>query len=111
MKLIIYTLPNCKVCEYRVPMHNAICDALKELGIDTLCIQFGTIDGATYLPLEEHDSLCRKPEDPMKYTAPVYIYEDDNNRAKLADPKVFETPENYVEHIKQVVSNLNEGTE
>ena len=108
MQLIIYTLSNCKVCKDRQNYHNEVCESLQEMGINTQGIMFGHVNGKTYLPMEAHDKVCRKANDSSKYAAPVYILEDDQNMVKLADFSAYKTPENYVEYIRHVISNMGD---
>lgn len=70
---------------------------------------YGEIDGKRYEPYDEHDSLCRKPGNPMAYTAPVYILEEENEiTVKLADMSQYRTVDKYVEYINSILEQIEE---
>lgn len=107
MKVYIYTLPNCKACTNRTSYHESIAQHLAQDGIECILVEFGQIDGKTYLPYEEHDSLCRKPSNPSVYSTPVYIADTGNSAAKLADPSKYGDSHGYVGYIKDVVTKIS----
>lgn len=108
MRFVIYTLNGCKVCEQRESLHNNIAKLLEEMGIETLGITYGQINGTNYYPFDEHDKLCRKPGDPSNYVAPVYILEDENNVAKLADLAQYPGADQYVDYVDTVAEQLSQ---
>lgn len=110
MKLIIYTLHGCKTCKVRQQFHNEIADNLQENGIDTMGIMYGMINNERYEPLSEHDSLCRKPDNPMAYFAPVYILETDKATVKLEDPSKFKDSGDYSNYILNMCDDIESKT-
>lgn len=104
MRLVIYTLQGCKVCSSRQGLHNQLASLLDSLGIEQLGILIGQVNGRSYLPMPDHDALCRKPNDPTKYIAPIYILEDDDVVIKLDDISSHKTLTDYVKYIEQVLS-------
>lgn len=99
-QLYIYTLEGCKTCQRRQGRHNEVSDLLKGKGIETIGVLFGMIDGQRYEPMEEHDNLCRKPDDPMKYTSPVYILDIPNGAlVKLTDLDAIPSSKGYAQYV------------
>lgn len=76
------------------------------MDVEVVGVLFGMIDGARVDPLPEHDSLCRKENDQMKYQAPVYILEVDDTIIKLPDMGNFNTTEEYTNAIVDIVNNI-----
>lgn len=85
MKLYIYRLEGCKTCEKRRNQHNELAAHMQRAGIEVIGVKFGMVDGERVTPLEDHDSLCRKDDDQMKYQAPVYILDSEKITVKLPD--------------------------
>jgi hypothetical protein len=109
MRFVIYTLNNCKVCTQRDELHNAISEGLRQMGVETLGIMYGQVNGNNYYPYPEHDTLCRKNGAGSNYVAPVYILEDDNNVIKMPDPAQYQGAEGYVNYVDSVLQQLSEG--
>lgn len=107
MRFIIYTLNGCKACQEREDIHNQIAMMLEGMGVETLGITYGHVNGSNYYPYEEHDKLCRKPGDASNYTAPVYILEDESNVVKLPDLSQYPQPRQYADYIGSVVQQLD----
>lgn len=107
MKLLIYTLNNCKVCAARTEAHNQLAEMLSGMDVEVLGVQFGEIDGVRYVPYDQHDQFCRKPNDPMKYTAPVYILESDDAVIGLEDFSKYRTADRYAEYIASMIAQLD----
>jgi hypothetical protein len=76
------------------------------MGIEVMGVIYGEINGERYEPYPEHDHLCRKKDNPMAYTAPVYIIDDGDNVVKLADMGDYKTVDKYVEYIDNVISQI-----
>jgi hypothetical protein len=106
MKFIIYTLNGCRECIQREDIHNDIAELLDEMGVSTVGIKYGQVDGVNYYPLEEHDKLCRKTDDSSKYVAPVYIFEDDENVIKMPDVSQYPTASTYSAYVGSVMQQL-----
>lgn len=106
MKLYIYRLEGCKTCMKRQDTHNQLALMLNKQGIDVEGVKFGMIDGKRVEPLEDHDQLCRKEDDQMKYTAPVYILEGDDFTVKLPDLSKFLESGNGLEDYVNSVLNI-----
>lgn len=109
MQLIIYTLNHCKICESRQQVHNLMHQMLESQGIDMMEIMYGNINGERIEPYPEHDQLCRKPDNQMSYTAPVYLLQDGENCAKLADMLDYRTVDKYVNYVLQIADQLPGG--
>lgn len=76
------------------------------IGVEVVGVLFGMVDGARIEPLAEHDSLCRKEDDQMKYHAPVYIFEDGDVVVKLPDLGKFPSTENYADEVSDIISSV-----
>lgn len=107
MKVYIYTLPNCKACAKRVDYHEAVATTLHNNGSECILVEIGEIDGKTYLPYNNHDSLCRKAEDPGVYSTPTYIIEVGDSVAKVADPSMYPDSNAYINHLNDVASKIS----
>lgn len=107
MKLFVYTLQGCKTCVKRQEIHNQLCAYMKELGVDLIGVRYGMINGSRYEPLEEHDQLCRKPENPGKYLAPCYILECGDVIMKLEDMGNFSSTEDYANYIDEMIEKVS----
>lgn len=103
MKLFVYTLQGCKTCIKRQSLHNTLHDYLRELGVEQIGVRYGMIDGSRYEPLEQHDQLCRKPEDPSKYLAPCYILECGDVILKLEDIGNFQGVDDYISYLNEMI--------
>ena len=103
MKLYIYRLEGCKTCLKRQPQHNKLASYLSQLNIEVQGVLFGMVNGERIDPLPEHDRLCRKDDDPMKYQAPVYIFETDDAAVKLPDLGKYNSIEEYVNAMIAIV--------
>lgn len=107
MKLIIYTLQGCKICTVRQKFHNDLAEILKDMGIETLGILYGMINGKRYEPFSQHDHLCRKPDNMANYMAPVYILESDDAVVKLEDFGQYKNTEAYADYIQSVIDKID----
>jgi len=72
--------------------------------IEVVGVLFGMVNGEPVVPFPQHDDLCRKENDPMKYQAPVYILETENTVIKLPDIDAYP---NIKEYSNAVVGILN----
>lgn len=106
MKLYIYRLEGCKTCLRRQPQHNKLASYLNQMDIEVQGVLFGMVNGSRIDPLPEHDGLCRKDDDSMKYHAPVYILETDDAVVKLPDLGKYSTVEEYVDAITAVIQEI-----
>jgi len=95
----------------RQPQHNQLAGYMNQLGIEVVGIHFGMIQGARVDPLPEHDQLCRKDDDQMKYQAPVYILEIDDAVIKLPDLGGYPSVQQYVETVVDIVNSTEEDVE
>lgn len=111
MKLYIYRLEGCKICMRRQPFHNALAKIMESSGIEVQGVMFGMISGKRVEPLPQHDKLCRKDNDPMKYQAPVYILEIDDTDVKLPDVGNYSSPEDYANVVLQIAESVANGAE
>lgn len=78
---------------------------MESMGIEQLGILIGRVNGQSYVPLPDHDSLCRKAGDATKYIAPIYILETDDTVVKLDDLGGYKSLQDYVSYIESVISN------
>lgn len=106
MKLYVYRLQGCKSCLSRQRQHNELSNILLKYNIEMIGVIFGMVDGQRVEPLPEHDQLCRKIDDPMKYHAPVYILESDDTIIKLPDMEEFPSVQQYAEEIINTLDNV-----
>lgn len=106
MKLYIYMMPNCKTCQSRSDYHELLSRTLLDMGIESVAVEVGEIDGKMYLPFEQHDSLCRKKDNPMAYSTPSYIIDVDDAAAKLADPSMYSDSNAYAQYILDTVKQM-----
>lgn len=111
--LIIGLLNKCKKCSLRQEYHNQLADLLSQEGIEQVGMTYGMIRNQQgieerYEPLEEYDALCRKADDPMNYTAPVYILQTDMATIKLEDIANYPNPIDYANYVCDVLDSLNE---
>lgn len=102
MKLIVYVMEACSTCNKREEAHFDLSERMYQNGIDFEAIKFGKIGQDTFFPLEEHDDLCRKPNDPMKYVTPVYILETDESILKLQDLGDFGDTQQYTDYVTKI---------
>lgn len=108
MKLYIYRLEGCKTCVKRQPLHNKLASYMKDMDVEVIGVRFGNINNERVTPLPEHDQLCRKESDVMKYQAPVYIIEDRDCIVKLPDMGRFSNVEDYVDEVIDIINNLQQ---
>ncbi len=106
MKVCIYTIPGCKACVTREGYHEDLAQALAEDGIVCELVEIGEIDGKTYVPVSEHDSVCRRG-DTTSYATPTYLVDTGVAVAKLADPSKYGDSDKYKEYIKEVIMKIN----
>jgi hypothetical protein len=107
MKLYIYKLEKCKTCTQRQPIHNKLADYMSQMGAEVIGVRYGMIEGKRVEPLAEHDQLCRKADDPMKYTAPVYILEVGDAVVRLPDLGSYPSVEEYVDDIVKILNDIS----
>ena len=108
MRFFIYKLNGCSVCMQREGAHNDIATLLERVGIETIGVNYGHIDGKDYYPFPQHDNLCRKPSDASNYVAPVYILEDDKNTVKMPDIAQYPNANDYAQYVMSIASQLQE---
>lgn len=112
-------MDGCVKCKERQEFHNALHAGLKQAGVDVKGIRFGNIkdqNGVTtrYEPLPEHDSYCRKKDNPEYYRAPAYLLEVDSGPQPaimiLAEPSApnLDSSSKYVEYILSSIKKINE---
>ncbi len=107
MRLVIYTLQGCKVCSGRQELHNQLAELMNSLDIEQVGILIGQVNGRSYVPLADHDTLCRKPGDATKYIAPIYILETDDTVIKLDDMGSHKSLQDYVTYIQNTLANVD----
>ena len=107
MKLYIYRLEGCKTCMRRQDQHNQLAEYMAQLNVEVVGIHFGMIQGTRVDPLPEHDQLCRKDDDHMKYQAPIYILEIEDAVIKLPDMGGYSDAEQYTEAVVDIVNNAS----
>lgn len=103
MKLYIYRLEGCKTCMRRQDQHNELAGYMAQLDVEVVGVLFGMVNGERVEPLPEHDQLCRKEDDQMKYQAPVYILDADEAVIKLPDMGNYQSTQQYAEAIVDIV--------
>lgn len=110
MKLYIYRLQGCKTCMRRQQQHNELANYMNSFDVEVVGVLFGMVDGERVNPLPEHDGLCRKDNDQMKYQAPVYILEIEDAVIKLPDLGTTNTVEEYVNNVIDIANSVVEGS-
>lgn len=108
MKLIVYVMNGCATCSQREEAHYDLSERLFDQGVEFEAIVFGKVGDETYFPHEQHDDLCRKPGDPMKYISPVYILETDTSIVKLQDMGKYGDTQQYADYVFGVLNQYSD---
>lgn len=106
MRFFIYELNQCKICLQREPLHEQLASLLKSVGIPTIVVTIGNVDGDNYYPLSEHDTYCRKPNNAASYVAPVYILETNESVVKMPDISAYASMKDYAQYVMSVLQQL-----
>lgn len=109
MRFFIYKLNGCKVCTQREDSHSSIANLLEGVGIETIGVTYGHVDGQDYYPYTQHDRYCRNPNNASNYVAPVYILEDDNNIVKMADISGYTNANEYAQYVVGIARQLSQA--